>query len=170
MNDLLDDFLTLGKLEEGKTTANVSELNLPELVYTVVEEMTPFFKKDQNICYEQSGPAHIISDKKLIKNIIINLLSNALKFSGEGQKVTIASNTNGRCLELTVRDQGIGISCEEQKYLFASFYRASNAQNIQGTGLGLHIVKRYLELLGGSVRLNSELNKGTTVAVTIPLG
>jgi signal transduction histidine kinase len=77
------------------------------------------------------------------------------------------SNENGR-LTITVKDEGIGIAKEDQEYLFDSFFRAKNAFNIQGTGLGLHIVKRYMNLLGGDIRLVSELNEGTSVIVSVP--
>ncbi|MGZ5189474.1 MAG: sensor histidine kinase, partial [Flavisolibacter sp.] len=76
----------------------------------------------------------------------------------------------GKCVvEIAVKDEGIGISRDDQEHLFTSFYRGKNATNIQGTGLGLHIVKRYLELLGGKIKLTSELGKGTNISFTIPV-
>ena len=72
-------------------------------------------------------------------------------------------------LEVSITDEGIGISPEDQEHLFSSFYRGKNAVNIQGTGLGLHIVKRYLDLMRGQIKLNSKIGEGSTFVVTIPL-
>jgi signal transduction histidine kinase len=114
----------------------------------------------------------IYSDKKLLKNIIINLVTNAIKFSKETSPVSIQTRVaDGRAV-ISVIDEGIGIGKEDQDHLFSSFFRGANAANIAGTagtGLGLHIVKRYTDLLKGNVQLQSELNKGTTVTVDIPV-
>ena len=98
---------------------------------------------------------------------MINLLNNALKFSGENKKVKIKSTVAKNKIELNIKDEGIGMSKEDQRHLFESFYRGKNAQNIQGTGLGLHIVKRYVQLLNGEIKLESSLEEGTTVEVTL---
>lgn len=169
LNDLLDDFLSLGKLDEGKVGAEFAELNLTELACDTIEEMKGLSKKDQQIAFEHSGPDRIESDKKLIKNILINLISNAIKFSDEGRTIHVHSNVKEDVAVISVRDEGIGISEEDQEHLFSSFFRGKNALNIQGTGLGLHIVKRYLDLLDGSVNLKSELGKGTIITFTIPV-
>ena len=110
-----------------------------------------------------------MSDKKLIKNILINLVSNAIKFSDEGKTIHVNSTVREEVAVISVRDEGIGISKEDQAHLFSSFFRGKNALNIQGTGLGLHIVKRYLDLLDGDVNLKSELGKGTIITFTIPV-
>ncbi|MEI9810626.1 MAG: ATP-binding protein [Bacteroidota bacterium] len=99
------------------------------------------------------------SDKKLLKNIVINLISNAIKFSEAGQPIAIKSLVADDTINIRITDEGIGISEEDQENLFSSFYRGKNAANIQGTGLGLHIVKRYLELLNGTIELQSHLEK-----------
>ncbi|MGZ3854287.1 MAG: PAS domain S-box protein [Flavisolibacter sp.] len=169
LNDLLDDFLSLGKLDEGKVGADFGELNLFELVGDTIDEMKGLAKKFQNIEYEHSGPEAIESDKKLIKNILINLISNAIKFSDEGKTIHVASLVRADEAVISVKDEGIGISKEDQAHLFSSFFRGKNALNIQGTGLGLHIVKRYLDLLGGEVNLKSEIGNGTIITFTIPV-
>jgi signal transduction histidine kinase len=110
-----------------------------------------------------------VTDKKLIKNILINLISNAVKFSEENASIDIYSSVTDNIAIISVQDHGIGISDEDQEHLFASFFRGKNAINIQGTGLGLHIVKRYLDLIGGSIELKSKLEEGTTVILTIPV-
>lgn len=169
LNDLLEDFLSLGKLDEGKVGAVFHELNLHELVQDTIDEMKGLVKKGQHIEYHHLGNEKAESDKKLIKNILINLISNAIKFSDEGTTVHVVSDVKDNTAAISVRDEGIGIAEEDQHHLFSSFFRGKNALNIQGTGLGLHIVKRYLDLLGGEVQLKSELGRGTTITFTIPV-
>ena len=169
LNDLLDDFLSLGKLDEGKVGAELNEVNIYELLSETIEEMKGLTKKSQNIEYEHSGKEVIESDKKLIKNIMINLVSNAIKFSEEEKTIHVRSFVKEEETVISVRDEGIGISKEDQAHLFSTFFRGKNALNIQGTGLGLHIVKRYLDLLEGEVNLKSELGMGTIITFTIPV-
>jgi PAS domain S-box-containing protein len=169
LNDILEDFLILGKLDEGKVQSSQAEFNIAELIEETTDEMKGLVKQGQEINYTHQGPKNIITDKKLLKNILINLISNAIKFSDEGTFIEIQSERRDENVIVSVVDHGIGISKEDQAHLFSSFFRGANATNIQGTGLGLHIVQRYLELLGGEVHLQSELNKGTTVTFTIPV-
>jgi PAS domain S-box-containing protein len=169
LNDLLEDFLSLGKLEEGKIMADPAEFGVREFLDEVVEEMRPLAKPGQQIHCEYTGIGAFVTDKRLLKNILINLLSNALKFSPEGATIWLrVAHPAGGGLNLAVKDQGIGISREDQQHLFSSFFRGGNALNIEGTGLGLHIVKRYIDLLGGAVHLESALGDGTTVSIDLP--
>jgi PAS domain S-box-containing protein len=168
LNDILEDFLSVGKLEEGKVQSHISELNLHECIADTIEEMKPMLKKDQYIDNRYEGSQVIYSDKKLLRNILINLVSNAIKFSKEGKTVFIDTHVNNSQAIISVRDEGIGIGEEDKLHLFSSFFRGGNAINVQGTGLGLHIVKRYVDLLGGIVALESKLDKGTTVTVSMP--
>ena len=168
LNDILEDFLSLGKLDEGKVQAHPRSFFLQELLLETIDEMKGLLKKGQQFSYRHQGVDEFDSDRKLIKNIVMNLSTNAIKFSAEGKQIFILSNGFADRFELVVTDEGIGISEEDKQHLFSSFYRGKNAQNIQGTGLGLHIVKRYLELLGGSIEVQSQVEKGTTFIVTIP--
>jgi PAS domain S-box-containing protein len=169
LNDLLEDFLSLGKLDEGKVGINVQQLNLHELIQDTVEEMRGLIINGQQISYNHSGDEIVESDKKLIKNVLINLVSNAIKFSEKNGLISIASIVKNNEATISVKDEGIGISSEDKAHLFSSFFRGKNAINIQGTGLGLHIVKRYSDLLGGRINVESELGKGTTVTFIIPV-
>ena len=169
LNDLLEDFLSLGKLDEGKVGANIVPFDLKEVMEDTVEDMKGLIKNGQQVDYRHTGESHIISDKKLLRNILINLLSNAIKFSEENSTVTVTSDVAEGQAVIKVKDKGMGISEEDQQHLFSSFFRGKNALNIQGTGLGLHIVKRYLDLIGGSVHLHSILQQGTTITLTIPV-
>jgi PAS domain S-box-containing protein len=169
LNDLLEDFLSLGRLDEGKVGVQFLSFNLEELVQDTVEEMRGLAKGDQRVSSSHEGAPEVVSDRKLVKNVLINLISNAIKFSGEGQEVMVRCQVGEEKALISVSDQGIGIPEEDQEHLFTSFFRGRNVINIQGTGLGLHIVKRYVDLLGGTVQLRSTLGKGTTITFSIPV-
>jgi len=168
LNTLLEDFLSLGKLEEGKVKATVAEFNVRDFMEEVVDEMKSILKENQDIQPSYEGDLLFVSDKRLLKNILINLLSNAIKFSPENAAINLQVRNSGGKLLLLVKDKGIGISEEDMSHLFSSFFRGKNVLNIEGTGLGLNIVKRYAELLHGNVNLQSKLNEGTTVYVEVP--
>jgi PAS domain S-box-containing protein len=169
LNDLLEDFLSLGKLDEGKVGTVFIPFSMKTKVENVIEDMKGLLKQGQHIVYSHKGPEEIVSDRNMMKNILINLISNAAKFSEEDSTITIHTQLADGKAFLSVTDQGIGISEEDQQHLFSSFFRGKNALNIQGTGLGLHIVKRYADLLGGTLSLKSRLDEGTTITLTIPV-
>lgn len=169
LTDILEEFLSVGKLEEGKIETKMSIFDLPELVQECIIDLTSITRKGQKINYLHSGNLAINLDKSLLRKIIINLCSNALKFSPENATIDLITDYQTDCFILKVSDKGIGISAEDQKHLFDRFFRGENVTNIQGTGLGLHIVARYAELLNGKVTVTSELNMGTTFTVTIKL-
>jgi len=109
----------------------------------------------------------VVSDKQLLRPICINLLNNAIKYSPENSRISFTTDTrNG--IQLIVEDQGMGIPLEDQQHLFDRFFRAGNVTAIQGTGLGLNIVRKYARLLGGDIRFSSEVQKGTTFTVNLP--
>ncbi len=169
LNDLLEDFLSLGKLDENRIKAEASIFNVQEFLEEVIDEMQSTQKEGQLINQHYTGGKEFITDKRLLKNILINLLGNAIKFSGEGSVITLVIREENDYLMMSVKDEGVGISEEDQQHLFSSFYRGKNAVNIEGTGLGLHIVKRYVDLLKGSIRVESILNAGTSVFVRLPI-
>ena len=169
LNVLLEDFLSVGKLEEGKIRAEPAPFSVRDLLEEVTEEMQSLAKKDQHILCRSSDERQLTSDKRLVKNILVNLLSNAVKFSDEGTLIYVQTEPrpNGG-VAVSVRDKGIGISAEDQQHLFSTFFRGANVINIEGTGLGLHIVRRYLDLLQGSIHLESTLGQGTIVTIELP--
>ncbi|MCB9041960.1 MAG: PAS domain-containing sensor histidine kinase [Lewinellaceae bacterium] len=168
LTGILGDFLSLSKLEEGKIQINPVYFTVEELGEEVVEEMQSLLKPGQKIQTDfQSGHLEAYLDKKILKNIFINLLSNAIKYSGENSTVFFQLEQDGQNISASIRDEGIGIPKEDQKHLFTRFFRAANSVNIQGTGLGLNIVKRYVDLLGGKIRFKSEEGKGTSFFVDI---
>ena len=169
LNNLLEDFLSLGKLDEGKIGIHLHEFDLEELFHDTVEEMKPQLKPGQKFIFETKIPHLITSDKNLIRNILFNLFSNAIKFSESSTSIHISSILKDNLACISILDEGIGISEEDKAHLFSSFFRGRNVVNIQGTGLGLHIVKKYIDLLGGSITLDSTLGKGTKIVFTIPI-
>ena len=168
LNGLLEDFLSLGKLEEGRVTVSVSRFGVKEHVEDIIEEMKVIKKEGQQILCQYNGDDNFTTDKRLLKNILINLFSNALKFSSENSRVWIDVDNGDGTLNVEIRDEGVGIPDEDQHHLFTTFFRGKNVINIQGTGLGLPIVKRYVDLLNGSISLESKLGVGTTVRFSLP--
>ncbi len=167
LNELLEDFLSLGKLDEGKVHIQPAALDVHPFLDDIADEMKGLLKEGQQIrVVFENDPGTIVTDKRLFRNILINLLGNAIKFSSH--PVLLKAGMQDGVLKVAVRDEGIGIAPEDQLHLFTSFFRGKNAQNIQGTGLGLHIVKRYVDMLQGDLQLESELEKGTTVTITLP--
>ncbi len=169
LTSMLEDLLSLNRLEEGLITAKCELVNLNSLISAFVADMQELLKPGQHIDYNYTGLNEQHTDKHLIKNILLNLVSNAIKFSREDTVIELQVVSGNHQIEFSVKDSGIGISKEDQEHLFERFFRARNAQNIQGTGLGLHIVTKYLELLQGNIELHSELNVGTKFIVTIPI-
>ena len=172
MKNILEDFLSMGKLEEGLVQIKeelIDDEAGKRFIESVVEEMDQLLKPGQNIQTGFSGKGSLRLDRNLLKNIIINLLTNAIKFSPEGSEITLHAAFEKEMFTLSVTDRGIGISELDQRHLFERFFRAENASTIQGTGLGLHIVKKYVELLSGTIRVKSELGKGTRIEIRIPV-
>lgn len=168
LTGILNDFLSLGKIEEGKIRIKVESFDLIELIHDVVEELNEFKKKDQIFKLHLSADSCAINtDINLLRNIIINLISNACKYSGDGE-IKISQLEEGEMINISVKDNGIGIPENQQKFLFDRFFRAENTGNIQGTGLGLNIVKNYTELLNGSISFLSKENEGTTFTIIFP--
>ena len=168
LNDLLEDFLNLGKIEEGRVFTQVTDFDLKEFLHDVFDEMKTGLKDGQVLKLNFEGELSFVTDKRLLKNVLINLLSNAIKFSNEDKPIWISVNNSGTKLVIQVKDEGMGIAHEDMPHLFSTFYRGRNAVNVQGTGLGLHIVKRYVDMLEGHITLSSELNEGTTFNLGLP--
>ena len=168
LNRLLNDFLTIGKLEEGKTINVPLMCDVVKLGKAVTEEMQLQAKEEQTVQFKVEGkPREVYLDESLIKNVLNNLLSNAIKYSPNGKDVYLNFIFKEDSFTLEVIDNGIGIPENEQVHLFERFFRAKNTTNIQGTGLGLNIVKKYVELVGGTIDIESKLNIGTTIWITI---
>ncbi len=169
LTSILNDFLSLGKLEEGKVDLILEPVNLAILLSDVSEEIRASLKEGQRIIVDEMPDQHpLITDGRILRNILLNLLSNASKYSEAHKNIFIHCLQRKGSLEVSIRDEGMGIPPQEQKHLFERFFRASNVSTIQGTGLGLNIVKRYAELLNGSINFSSEYGRGSTFMITIP--
>jgi len=169
LTNILDDFLSLEKLEQGHVDVRSTEFDLKEFLTDVTDEIDGLLKrKFQTLHLHIEGDTSLCQDKKILRNVLLNLLSNAIKYSPEEKQIWVRAEVTGEDAMLTVRDEGMGIPAEAQPHLFSKFYRAGNAVNIQGTGLGLHIVKRYMELMDGNIRFESKEGKGTTFILEFP--
>jgi signal transduction histidine kinase len=165
LTDILNEFLSIGRLEEGKIQVNFADFNLKEQVQLVCNEMQTIIRPGQKIRIRHTGNQTVNLDLSLLRNVIINLVSNAIKFSPENGLIDVETQVNPKQILISVRDNGIGISEDDKKHLFERFFRGKNATNIQGTGLGLHIVSKYIELMNGHMIVESELEEGTTFII-----
>lgn len=168
LTTILNDFLSIEKLESGVLKVDTQKIVLDELLEEVMEELTPTLKNGQHFNHTKSGVT-TSSDPHILKNIMINLISNASKYSNTGDPIDIEVIKSDKALDIHITDHGIGIPKEEQKNMFQRFFRAGNVTNIQGTGLGLTIVKKYMDLLGGEISFKSTPNKGSTFTLHFPL-
>jgi len=168
LTDILNDFLSVSKLEEGKVEGVSENFNLREFISGIIADLQSVTKEDQRIIFNYTGKEIVSLDKKIIKNILINLVSNAIKFSPEGKAIEVTTEFTNAHVKILVKDNGIGIPVEDQKHLFERFFRGHNVTHIQGTGLGLNIVAKYVELMNGSITFESKEKKGTTFTVRFP--
>lgn len=166
LTGILNDFISMGKIEEGKIQTRLSEFDIEACLGAIVSDIEDSLKKDQTIEYHHDGDACVVLDGSLLKHIVLNLISNASKFSPEGSHIQIRTIFKKSILTLSVKDHGMGISSDDQKHLMERFFRGSNVANIRGTGLGLHIISKYAELMNGVVVCKSELGKGTEFIIS----
>ena len=169
LTDIISDVLSISKLEEGKMSVSPELFNLIEFSNDVVKELQSVAKDGQKINHNHSGEEKINFDKKILRHLFFNLISNAIKFSPERKPIDVTTKVSSNEMKISVKDNGIGISEDDQKHLSERFFRAQNATNIQGTGLGLNIVAKYVEMLDGTIECQSVLEKGTTFIINLPL-
>jgi len=165
LTDILNDFLSVGKIEEGKIQIRINPFNIREVIKIMIAEIKPNLKKGQKVTYTHTGNQQVLLDQSALKHIMMNLLTNASKFSPENTTIKIQTTAEPHQIIFSIKDKGIGISKEDQKHLMERFFRGANAGNIQGTGLGLHIVSKYAQMMNGHVSCISELEKGTEFVV-----
>ena len=167
LTEILNDFLSVGKIEEGNISANYREYDIKDQMEAIAQEVQHLLKKGQYVAYNHLGPvSSVYLDASMMKHIVINLLSNAIKFSNEMAVIEVVTEINAGKFILCVQDHGLGIPEEDIANLFKRFFRSSNATNIQGTGLGLHIVSKYTELMNGKIDCDSKLGVGTKFTIT----
>lgn len=156
MTAMLNDLLSLERIEQGQVVCASVEVDVVHLCIELIEELRSLARAGQTIDYDHQGQDRIVSlDRQMLSNVIINLVTNAIKYSPDGKNVELRTSIAAGQLIISVRDQGIGIPAEDQQHLFERFFRGSNATTIQGTGLGLNLVRRYLDLMQGSIHFTS---------------
>jgi signal transduction histidine kinase len=165
---ILNDFLSLDKLEQGIVEIEQEVFDVTEFMNEVVEDVRFLQRKGQQINFVHNGDPQVTLDQKKLRYIMVNLVSNSMKYSTEDTEINLYSACQGGRLTIIVQDRGIGIPEEEQKYMFNKFFRAKNTGNVQGTGLGLTIVKRYVELMNGNIKFTSRMGEGTAFTIELP--
>ena len=166
LTGILNDLLSVGKIEEGKVQVRNTDFDIEEVIVQLINQMSNGLKKRQKIFYNHVGPNKVFLDETLLKHILMNLISNASKFSNEGCFIEINTITKNNKTTISVKDYGIGISKSDQKHLAETFFRGGNVDHIQGTGLGIHIVTEYTNLMQGKITWKSSVNKGTEFIIT----
>lgn len=170
LTEIINDFLSIEKIEAGKVNPIFNEFDLVMLCGEITEGMKMQLKSGQNITYNHVGKKTIVTlDSNLLQHCLLNLISNAIKYSGEDGLIEIITDTNAGVCRIQIKDNGIGIPQEDQEHLFEAFFRAGNANGIQGTGLGLNIVKRYANLMNGKIDFQSSAQLGTTFTLIFPV-
>jgi signal transduction histidine kinase len=177
MNHLLNDILVIEKAEAHKLNLDPVDFNLRDFCTALVEEMQLNDQGHHQLVFQvqradgvldQQAPIPVHMDEKLLRQVFTNLLSNALKYSDPGTTIHFSLSCETDRVIVTVRDEGIGVPPQDQERLFEPFHRGTNVGTISGNGLGLAIVKQSLDLHQGTITIQSALNQGTTVTVTLP--
>jgi two-component system phosphate regulon sensor histidine kinase PhoR len=173
LNALVEDILSLARLESPGMELDLAEVDLPELLHSIMRDWEKRFAAKQ-LKSHLNFPANLPqlqADETRLQELIYNLLDNAVKYSKPGGTVFLRAEPAGGSVRISVADQGIGISPNDLPRIFERFYRADKSRSGEqsGTGLGLSIVKHIAQLHGGSVEAESELGKGTTISVLLPV-
>ncbi len=169
LNDILDDFLVLENSESGRYQFNSSRFMICDLIKKIVSDAKALMKPGQKfeiISCKKSVP--VVQDRKVVDIILRNIIYNAIKYSPANSTIHIRIRINDT-VHIEIRDEGIGIPEEAMSHIFDRFYRAKNVLHIQGTGIGLNIVRRHLHRMKGSIEISSKENEGTTVFLNLPV-
>lgn len=170
LNNILTDFLSITRLEEGQFVPVTSTFKLGTLLHELSSEADEMLKKGQKlICQHDVDQLEMRTDKNILRNILYNLISNAIKYSEEGKNINCNVMLRGKNVSIEIRDEGVGIPHTDQKHIGSRFFRASNVVNVPGTGLGLNIVIAYLHALKGELAFESEPGVGTTFTILLPI-
>jgi PAS domain S-box-containing protein len=168
LTEILNDFLSIGKLEEGRVTTVPVQTNVLEFTQGLVEEIKGLCKENQQLNFSYEGETECWVDKQMLRNVLFNLISNAIKYSDPGKHIHLKMVADPAELRIEIQDEGIGIPTADQAHIFERFFRAHNAGTAQGTGLGLNIVQNYVHLMKGTITFVSEVGKGTVFFIELP--
>jgi len=169
LNNILNDFLSIEKLETGKVTYKFENFKISKVLNEVIYSANMLLKEGQKINYpENIDDISLIQDERMVELMLSNLVHNAIKYSPANSHIDVEISQDDQETTFKFKDRGIGISKKDQKNIFNRYFRAENALLTQGTGIGLNIVKTHMENLGGTINFNSKLNEGSTFIVIIP--
>ena len=170
LNNILNDFLSIERLESSNVNYKFTTFNLNKIISEVVYNANMLLKSGQKINISPNINDYILyQDEKILELILSNLLYNAIKYSFENTTIELDVYQNNNNIVFKLKDEGVGIPENDQKFIFNRYFRAENVLNIQGTGTGLNIVKTHLENLNGSIAFTSIENKGSVFIVELPL-
>ena len=170
---LINDILDLSKVEAGRMELNLANFHLPSAIDNALTLIRERAQRNNVTLKSTFDPAllEISADERKLKQILLNLLSNAVKFTPEGGSITVTAGMREGMVEIAVTDTGVGIAETDLAAVFEEFKQVGTdyTRKAEGTGLGLPLAKRFVELHGGTMRLESEIGKGSTFIFTLPL-
>ncbi|WP_237685866.1 sensor histidine kinase [Flagellimonas profundi] len=170
LDNILTDFLSIERLDLGKVKYNITSFPLSRLINEVVYDSNTLLKEGQRIQYPENIDGIVVEfDEKIMGLALSNLMHNAIKYSPEYRTIELKVSKGENQLKIDVADQGFGIPLEDQPFIFDRYYRASNVLTYQGTGIGLNIVRQHMHNLNANVTFKSELGKGSTFTLYIPI-
>lgn len=170
LNQILSEFLSLERMDSGKENYKLNHFKLSKVVNEVIYNANLLLKIGQRIIYPTNiDEIDLYHDEKIIELILSNLLNNAIKYSSENSTIDMIIKLKDNWLIMQIKDEGIGIPVEEQSHIFERYFRAENVLTMQGTGIGLNIVKGHVNKFGGDISFISAKNIGTTFTVKLPL-
>ena len=167
LSNLISNILKLNKLENQQIVPEIEEFDLAELLRVIVLNYESLFEQKQLILECNIDEVSIITSKSLLEIIINNLISNAIKFTSKGGTITINLKDNTSHVTIEIRDTGCGISKEVGEHIFDKFYQGDTSHSGEGNGLGLALVKRVIDLIGGEISVKSKIDVGTTFTITL---
>lgn len=170
LNSVLDDFISLEQLDSSNAIYKLTVFHLSKVINEVVYNANMLLKRGQHIHIINNTSDFVLrQDEKILGLILSNILYNAIKYSPENTDIKIEISKNTKNIIFKIIDEGFGIPLNDQKFIFNRYFRAENVLNIQGTGLGLNIVKEHLENLGGNIHFKSTENKGSAFFIELPI-
>ena len=169
LTGIIDNLLVISKVDSGKIEFEQSYINSFEFMSEIYEDTKVNLLPNQTLKFNNSIPdKYLFIDKKLFRIVLMNIISNAIKYSPNGGEIEIELYSEDGQIVFKISDKGIGISEKDRNYLFQEFYRATNVGNLTGSGIGLTIVKKYVELHNGKIEIYSKEGEGTIFWVYIP--
>ncbi|MDD3722718.1 MAG: HAMP domain-containing sensor histidine kinase, partial [Lutibacter sp.] len=170
LNNVLNDFISIERIDSSNENYKFKVFNLNKVINEVVYNANMLLKSGQHINILQNSSDYILcQDEKILTLTLNNIIYNAIRYSPENTEINLEISKNDNNLIFKITDEGIGIPEKDQKFIFNRYFRAENVLNIQGTGIGLNIVKAHIENIGGTIRFKSKENKGSVFFVELPI-